>query len=102
MGKTIKKTRLMCIHRLCSASSAEIAPYAKVEKALEVSADDVETWMVHAINIKLLDAKIDQSKKVIIVHSCTHRTFMLANWQKLLIQLKKISTMIDEFGKMLT
>lgn len=45
--------------------------------------EEVEQWVVRAIGAKLLEAKLDQVRRVVVVTRSTHRIFGKQQWQDL-------------------
>jgi translation initiation factor 3 subunit M len=82
----ITKMRLMSLTGLASKGSGEIT-YAVVREALKITDDEVEYWIVRAIGLKLLEAKMDQLRQVVIISRCIERVFGLAQWRDLLGRL---------------
>ncbi|CAK9197803.1 unnamed protein product [Sphagnum jensenii] len=82
----ITKMRLMSLTGLASKGSGEIT-YAVVREALKITDDEVEYWIVRAIGLKLLEAKMDQLRQVVIISRCIERVFGLAQWRDLLGKL---------------
>ncbi|CAM6014166.1 unnamed protein product [Sphagnum balticum] len=82
----ITKMRLMSLTGLASKGSGEIT-YAVVQEALKITDDEVEYWIVRAIGLKLLEAKMDQLRQVVIISRCIERVFGLAQWRDLLGKL---------------
>ncbi|KAL5741426.1 hypothetical protein ACOSP7_028158 [Xanthoceras sorbifolium] len=82
----ISKMRLMSLVDLGSNESGQI-PYALIRDTLQISDDEVETWVVKAITAKLIDGKMDQMNEVVIVSRCTERVFGQQQWQTLRTKL---------------
>jgi translation initiation factor 3 subunit M len=78
----VTKMRLMSLVGLATSGSGEI-PYAVIRDTLKVADDEVEYWIVRAIAAKLLEAKMDQLRQVVIIGRCTERVFGPAQWQEL-------------------
>ncbi|CAK9223417.1 unnamed protein product [Sphagnum troendelagicum] len=82
----ITKMRLMSLAGLASKGSGEIS-YSVVRDTLKVADDEVEYWIVRAIGSKLLEAKMDQLRQVVVISRCIERVFGLAQWRDLLGKL---------------
>ncbi|KAG0613019.1 hypothetical protein M758_6G070200 [Ceratodon purpureus] len=78
----VTKMRLMSLVGLAATSSGEIS-YAAIRDTLKVNDDEVEYWIVRAIAAKLLEAKMDQLRQVVVIGRCTERVFGPAQWQEL-------------------
>jgi translation initiation factor 3 subunit M len=77
--------RLLSISSL--AAEAQQIPYSALAATLEVDEADVEKWVVQAIVGELIEAKIDQLNKQVVVTRYTHRTFADQEWKGLQAQL---------------
>lgn len=81
-------TRHMRILSLCSlAAETEEVPYDVVAKTLDVSPDEVESWVIAAVSSGLLSAKMDQIQQKIMVERSVVRKFDLDQWKALQSQL---------------
>jgi translation initiation factor 3 subunit M len=65
---------LKLCHLASTASSSScvtgiVLPYDAIASALQVSEDEVEVWVVEAISLQLLEASMDQFKRVVVVRS---------------------------------
>ncbi|KAL2623515.1 hypothetical protein R1flu_003720 [Riccia fluitans] len=76
------KMRLMSLTGLASKGSGEI-PYSVVRDTLKVADDEVEYWIVRAIGSKLVEAKMDQMRQVVLISRCTERVFGAPQWREL-------------------
>jgi translation initiation factor 3 subunit M len=45
--------------------------------------DEVETWVVHAITVGLIDARMDQLSKTVTVTRSVKREFTTTQWKEL-------------------
>lgn len=53
-----------------------------VADTLQVSGDDeVEDWVLQAIQTGLMEAKMDQMQRVVVIRRCTNRVFGPAQWK---------------------
>lgn len=81
-------TRHMRILSLCSlATETEEVPYDLVAKTLEISPDEVESWVIAAVSSGLLSAKMDQIQQKIMVERSVVRKFDMGQWTALQSQL---------------
>lgn len=66
---------------LCSlALEHKEIPYTVVAETLQINADKVEFYVVEAIRQNMIDAKIDQLRQVIVMHSVMQRVFGDQQW----------------------
>jgi translation initiation factor 3 subunit M len=78
----LAKTRSLSLCAL--ALEQEELEYATIQKALEiVDEDEVERQVIEAVMSGVIDAKIDQHRKVIIVSNATPPKFTQATWNEL-------------------
>eukprot|EP00899_Mesostigma_viride_P010510 jgi/Mesvir1/19460/Mv10486-RA.1 len=80
----VTKMRLLSLAALGADKSAggEV-PYAVVRDTLQIEEGEVEEWVVRAISARLLEARMDQKRQVVIISRCTHRVFGPAQWKEL-------------------
>lgn len=90
---------------LCSlAATRHELPYDDVAAALQIDVADVEPWVVRATSARLLDARIDQLRRLVIVSRAVHRAFGGADeWKALQVKLGawkgNVRAMIDALAK---
>jgi translation initiation factor 3 subunit M len=61
----VRKMRLLSLCTLAS-SKAEMK-YSEIAACMQISEAEVEAWVIKAITAKLLDAKMDQINKTVVV-----------------------------------
>ncbi|XP_053576378.1 eukaryotic translation initiation factor 3 subunit M isoform X1 [Bombina bombina] len=54
-----------------------------MQQELQIGADDVEAFVIDAVKTKMINCKIDQTQKKVVVSHSTHRTFGKQQWQQL-------------------
>mmetsp|Transcript_6802 Transcript_6802/g.9931 ORF Transcript_6802/g.9931 Transcript_6802/m.9931 type:complete len:380 (+) Transcript_6802:154-1293(+) len=82
-------TRNMRILSLCSlATEFEEVPYNLVATTLDVSENEVESWVIAAVSSGLLSAKMDQIEQRIMVERSVVRKFDMIQWKALQSQLQ--------------
>lgn len=78
----INATRNMRLLSLCSlATDYEEIPYDAIATTLEVDSSEVESWVIDAVSSGLLDAKMNQLEKVVLVERCVVRRFGIEQWK---------------------
>eukprot|EP00959_Pyramimonas_sp_CCMP1952_P002231 46274-Pyramimonas_sp.AAC.1 len=97
----VTKMRLMSLAALASESQSGEIPYALVKDTLQINDDEVETWVVRAISLKLLEAKIDQLREMVVFSRCTQRVFGEAQWVELQSKLEQWKVNMGSVCKML-
>jgi len=75
------KMRLLSLATL-GAANQEI-PYSLIAKTLQLEESDVETWVITAMSEDILDAKMDQSRRVVTISRCLQRIFTKTQWKQL-------------------
>lgn len=77
--------RFMRILSLCSlAAEHEEIPYADIAETLKLTEEDqVESWVIAAVNSGLLQAKMDQLARKVMVERCVVRRFDIEQWKNL-------------------
>jgi len=83
----VTKIRLLTLMSL--ASSQHIILYSEVSKILEVDESDVEFIVVEAITSEILDARIDQLNRRIVVRHAESRVFGEEEWKRLDTKIQK-------------
>jgi translation initiation factor 3 subunit M len=77
-------TEKMRLLSLCSiASGVDELQYSAVARELQVEEADVEDWVIRGIMEDLIEAKLDQVEKLIIVNRVMPRTFGGKQWEGL-------------------
>ena len=90
---------------MCSlVTDREEVKYEEVAAALAIETDDVEQWVVRCTTARLLDARMDQLRQVLVVSRCVHRSFGgEAQWKALQSKLgawkTNVRAMIDALAK---
>jgi len=75
------KMRLLSLATL-GAANQEI-PYSLIAKTLQLDESEVENWVITAMSEEVLDAKMDQLRKVVTISRCLQRVFTKAQWKQL-------------------
>jgi translation initiation factor 3 subunit M len=61
----VRKIRLLSLCTL--ASSKPEMKYSEIAACMQINEGEVESWIIKAITAKLLDAKMDQISKTVVV-----------------------------------
>eukprot|EP01123_Difflugia_compressa_P012064 TRINITY_DN5032_c1_g1_i1.p1 TRINITY_DN5032_c1_g1~~TRINITY_DN5032_c1_g1_i1.p1 ORF type:complete len:394 (-),score=47.15 TRINITY_DN5032_c1_g1_i1:168-1349(-) len=84
----VTKIRLLTLISL--ASEEHLLPYSLVSKVLEIDESEVELFVIETINVTgMLDARMDQLNKNIIVRHAESRIFHKNDWEVLHTKLVK-------------
>jgi len=79
------KMRLLSLATL-GAASQEVS-YSLIAKTLQIDENDVESWVITAMSEDVLEAKMDQLRRVVTISRCLQRVFTQAQWKQLSITL---------------
>lgn len=83
-----KKMRLLTIASLAAgASSTRTLPYARIAHELQISGEEVEMWVIDSIRSGLVEGKLSQQKKELLVHRSTYRVFGDKQWREVASRL---------------
>lgn len=78
----ISATRNIRLLSLCSlATDYEEIPYDAIASTLQVESSEVESWVIDAVSSGLIDAKMNQLEKVVLVERCAVRRFGIDQWK---------------------
>ncbi|KAJ3218966.1 hypothetical protein HDU67_003330 [Dinochytrium kinnereticum] len=79
----VRKMRVLSLASLASKHIDGEIPYAVIAESLELKDDSVEIWVIDGIRAGLLDAKMNQLKKTVVVSRSIHRVFTKDQWKQL-------------------
>jgi translation initiation factor 3 subunit M len=83
-------TKNMSLLSLVSlAGEHEEIPYSAIASTLEIPEEQVEKWVILGVSSGLMEAKMDQLSKVVIVERCVVRQFGPKEWEALKVRLDK-------------
>lgn len=94
-AKLLRKIRLLTFTSLAASTQSRQIEYARIAKALQVPAEDVEVWAIDVIRAGLVEGKLSQQQGVFLVHRTTYRVFGEKQWREL-------GTRIDQWRGSLT
>ncbi len=69
------------------AGEHEEIPYGAIASTLSIPEEEVEHWVIRAVSSGLMEAKMDQLRKVVLVERCAARQFGMKEWTALKIRL---------------
>ncbi|KAG2175493.1 hypothetical protein INT43_001140 [Umbelopsis isabellina] len=81
--RNITKMRLLSLASLGSENLARELTYSEIAAALEIPQEEVEMWVIDVIRAGLVEAKLDQLNKTVIVYRSIYRVFGKEQWQQL-------------------
>jgi len=74
----VLKMRLLT---LCSLANRQVSiSYSEIAACLEVDEAEVESWAIKAMQAKLMDGRLDQMERTLVVNHCAARLFSQAQW----------------------
>lgn len=94
--KNIHKMRLLSLASLGSENLARELTYADIAKNLQIQEEEVEMWVIDVIRAGLVEAKLDQLNKTVIVHRSIYRVFGQEQWKKLSTSLSAWKENLNE------
>lgn len=101
--RNVTKMRLLTF--LQSAENQKEITFDAIEKQMQISADDVESFIIEAVRTKLIRCKIDHLARKVIVDSTVQRTFTKQHWQSLKEKLEawksNLTTINQNLGTLL-
>ncbi|CED85008.1 Uncharacterized conserved protein, contains PCI domain [Phaffia rhodozyma] len=78
-----RKAKFLALASLCSASSSGVVTYAEIAKVLSVEESEVESWIIDAIRLNILSAKLSQPSKTVRVQRAYLEEFGSNDWKSL-------------------
>ncbi|KAI9255344.1 hypothetical protein EDC94DRAFT_566029 [Helicostylum pulchrum] len=94
--KNIHKMRLLSLASLGSENLSRELTYADIAKNLQIPQEEVEMWVIDVIRAGLVEAKLDQLNKTVIVHRSIYRVFGQEQWKKLSTSLSAWKENLNE------
>lgn len=92
----IRKMRLLSLASLGSENLSRELSYAEIANNLQIPEEEVEMWVIDVIRAGLVEAKLDQLNKTVIVHRSIYRVFGKEQWKKLSICLNAWKENLNE------
>lgn len=92
----IRKIRLLSLASLGSENLSRELTYAEIAKNLEIPEEDVEMWVIDVIRAGLVEAKLNQLSKTVLVHRSIYRVFGKEQWQQLSTRLNSWKDSLNE------
>ena len=85
--------------QICSLVTSESSnfDYEQLANLLNIKSDDVEEWAIEAIANKIIDAKIDQMNRRVVIKSTMLKQIKTEEWKRI---LGKVQTWKDKFERM--
>lgn len=80
-GECLKKIRLLTLATL--ANHQDTITFAQVSQGLSIEESEVESWVILAISTNVLDAKMDQLRRVVVINRATQRALQPEQWKQM-------------------
>lgn len=94
--QNVTKMRLLSLASLGSENLARELSYSEIASALEIPDTEVEMWVIDVIRAGLVEAKLDQLNKTVIVYRSIYRVFGKEQWQQLDNKLNSWKTSLTD------
>lgn len=94
--KNIHKMRLLSLASLGSENLSRELTYNDIATNLQIPEEEVEMWVIDVIRAGLVEAKLDQLNKTVIVHRSIYRVFGQEQWKKLSTSLSAWKENLNE------
>ncbi|CEP11129.1 hypothetical protein [Parasitella parasitica] len=94
--KNIHKMRLLSLASLGSENLSRELTYAEIANNLQIAEDEVEMWVIDVIRAGLVEAKLDQLNKTVLVHRSIYRVFGKEQWKQLSASLSAWKENLNE------
>lgn len=92
----IRKIRLLSLASLGCEHMARELSYEEIAKSLEIPEDEVEMWVIDVIRAGLMEAKLNQLSKSVLVHRSIYRVFDQEQWKQLSTRLSTWKESLNE------
>ena len=90
----LRKMRLLSLTQLANPNEVWLS-YQEVADALQIGVDEVETWIIEAIRLKLVEAQLDQFDQSVWLKKIVSRVFEAKEWLTLADQINEWNTKLD-------
>ncbi|KAI8822033.1 uncharacterized protein EV422DRAFT_525436 [Fimicolochytrium jonesii] len=97
----LTKMRLLTLASLSATHVHSSVSYTTISTALSIPEDDVEIWVINTIRAGLVDAKMNQLDRSVVISRSVHRSFGEQEWKSLgqkleawKVELKEVLTVI--------
>jgi len=78
MSQAIRKLKFLTLVSLCSGKK-EVS-YEEIRRVVNIEASELELFIIDAIGTKVIEAKMDQMRQVLIVQYVMQRSFTMKDW----------------------
>jgi translation initiation factor 3 subunit M len=92
----VHKMRLLSLASLGSENLSRELTYSEIASNLQIPEEEVEMWVIDVIRAGLVEAKLDQLNKTVMVHRSIYRVFGQEQWKKLSTSLSAWKENLNE------
>jgi translation initiation factor 3 subunit M len=82
-GVLSKKIRLLTLASIAASTPTRSVPYSTIASSLQISAEDVEMWVIDTIRAGLVEGKLSQLRQEFLVQRATYRVFGEKQWAEI-------------------
>jgi len=82
-----RKMRLLTLASLAAQAQNRTLPYDRIRAALQISEDDIELWVIDVIRAGLVEGKLSQLNRTLLIHRSTYRVFGEKQWAEVQVRL---------------
>jgi translation initiation factor 3 subunit M len=82
-----RKMRLMTLASVAASTPTRRLEYARIARALQIPAEEVEMWVIDVIRAGLVEGKLSQQQQLFLVHRTTYRVFGDKQWREVATRL---------------
>ncbi|KAJ3320840.1 hypothetical protein HDU76_000220 [Blyttiomyces sp. JEL0837] len=97
----VRKMRLLTLASVAGQYVDGEMGYGVVAEALEIPESEVEIWVIDGIRAELIEGKMNQLKKAVLVSRSTHRVFSKKQWGDLSDRLGEWKSNLKELLQVL-
>lgn len=76
-------TKMRVLTFLQSAENQKEVSFDTIEKEMQISGDEIESFIIEAVRTKMIRCKIDHLARKVIIDSTVQRTFTKQHWKSL-------------------
>lgn len=94
--QNLKKIRLVSLAALASKNILNEVPYSTIAETIQVPVEEVENWIIEAIQLGFIQAKMDQLNSVMVANRALNRKFEMEQWKELQEKLNSWRTSVAD------
>eukprot|EP00127_Corallochytrium_limacisporum_P006599 Clim_evm28s231 gene=Clim_evmTU28s231 len=89
-----EKMRLLSFTQVCA--NRTVVPYSELAQSLRIGEDEVESWVIRAVQSEMIEANIDQLQREVIILRVQNRPFEGSEWGQLVNALATWQSGLDD------